>query len=531
VLTLSGLRVALADERPLAEIAAAYLRLAPSAAPKIKILGKAIDARRKDRISFVYKLGLLAEDENGLLKKYAGDKNLALYQPPPPVKIVYGKQPAPGRIVIAGAGPAGLFAALTLAEHGYKPLIVERGLPVGRRVGKVADFWQRGEFSPEASVQFGEGGAGTFSDGKLTTRINDPASGLILRRLAACGAPPEIEYCHKPHIGTDLLRRVVGNLSRLICESGGEIRYETRLSDIKLKNGRMEKAALSGEYVDCAALVVATGHSARDVYGLLLARGFALSPKPFSIGVRIEHPQEVIDRAQYGVLAGHPKLGAADYSLAWHDKGSGRGVYSFCMCPGGVVIASCSGEEEIVTNGMSYRRRDSSVANSALAVGVAPPDFGFHPLAGVEFQRRWEKLAFAKAGGGYHAPAQTVGSFLSGGRPVADGQTAATYRPGIRPVSLREVLPGFVTDALAAALPLFGRKIKGFDAKGALLTGVETRTSAPLWILRDPESRQAQGKTGVYPAGEGAGYAGGIMSAALDGYYTALAIMKKYRQT
>jgi uncharacterized FAD-dependent dehydrogenase len=530
VLLLFGLKVALTDERPLAEIAAAYLKLAPSAIPEIKILGKAIDARRKDRITFVYKLGLSVEDENRLLEKRAGDKNLALYQPPPAADIIYGKQPAAGRIVIAGAGPAGLFAALTLAEHGYKPLLAERGLPVEQRVEKTADFWRRGEFSPEASVQFGEGGAGTFSDGKLMTRINDPASELILRRLVACGAPPEIEYCHKPHIGTDLLRRVVGNLSRLIRESGGEIRYETKLSDIRIENGRMKKAVLAGENLDCAALVIATGHSARDTYELLRARGFVLLPKPFSVGVRIEHPQEVIDRAQYGAAAGNPKLGAADYSLVWHDKEGGRSVYSFCMCPGGVVIASCSDEGEVVTNGMSYRRRDSGVANSALAVGVAPPDFGTHPLAGVEFQRHWERLAFAKAGGGYYAPAQTVGSFLSGGRPDAGAEILATYRPGVRPVSLRAVLPGFVTGALAAALPLFGRKIKGFDAKDALLTGVETRTSAPLRILRDPESRQARDKTGVYPAGEGAGYAGGIMSAALDGYYTALAIMRKYRQ-
>lgn len=530
MLVLSGLKVDLPDERPLEEIAAARLKIAPAAGLKVKVLGKSVDARRREKIFFVYKLGVLLEDERRLLKRCSNDRNLALYEPPPAVKAVYGRQPADGRIVIAGAGPAGLFAALTLAEHGYRPLLLERGLPVGQRAEKAEDFWRKGNFSPEASVQFGEGGAGAFSDGKLTTRLNDPAIDLVLRRLIACGAPPEIEFEHKPHIGTDLLRGVVESLSRLIVENGGQIRYRTKLSDIKFEKGRIKKAATSAGDINCAALILATGHSARDTYELLLARGFELMPKPFSIGVRIEHPQESIDKARYGVWAGHPKLGAADYSLVWREGANGRGVYTFCMCPGGLVIASCSGEGEVVTNGMSYRRRDSGVANSALAVGVAPSDFGTRPLDGVEFQKRWEKLAFEKAGKDYCAPAQTVGSFLSGVRPELGDGSLSTYRPGVRPASLREVLPAFAADALAAALPHFARKIRGFADKGALLTGVETRTSAPLRIVRDNESREAKGKAGVYPAGEGAGYAGGIMSAALDGYYTALAVMRKYRQ-
>ncbi len=531
MLKLTNLRVALSDGRELKEITARRLNITPGDIKTVAVTRKAVDARRKDKIGFVYTVAVETIDDEGLLQRSAANKDLSrLEEDVPPGQFSYGKEPLPGRVVVVGAGPAGLAAAILLAEHGYKPLLLERGRSLEERVPAVADFWRTGRFQAENNVQFGEGGAGTFSDGKLTTRGNDPVGKTILQWFVAAGAPAEILYEHKPHVGTDKLRAMVKGLSARIKASGGELRFGARMTDLVRGKQQLEKITVnSDEEIMCGALVLAVGHSARDTYRMLWERGLSMEGKPFSIGVRIEHAQEVIDKAQYGSAAGHVKLGPADYALVYHDRASGRSAYSFCMCPGGLVIAAASGEGQVVTNGMSLYNRASGKANSALAVNVGPADFGSHPLDGIKFQEHWEQLAFAKAGGDYWAPAQNAGSFLSGGAPVL-GSLGATYAPGVRTVALREVLPAFVTDTLAKALPDFGRKIKGFDQEDALLTGVETRTSAPLRLLRLGDTREAEGFPGIYPSGEGSGYAGGIMSAAIDGYHAALALMRKYRQ-
>lgn len=531
MLKLTNLRVALDDDRPLKAILARQLKTNADSISNMRVLHKAVDARRKSNISFIYNLLFETVTEKEFLKKRLSNKNLSLFEEKALPEIVYGNKVPNGEIVVAGAGPAGLICALVLAQNGYKPLLLERGMCVADRKAAVDAFWQTGQLSSDGNVQFGEGGAGTFSDGKLTTRVNDPASKLILDIFAKAGAPEEIKYEHKPHIGTDILHVMTKNLSKMIQNSGGRISYLSKVDDIILEKNKIRKILLAdGAAIDCAALVLAIGHSARDTYQMLFGRGFDMQAKPFSVGVRIEHPQAIIDKAQYGVCAGHPKLGAADYALVYHDKAKKRSAYSFCMCPGGVVVAAASEPKQVVTNGMSHFKRASGIANSALVVGVGPDDFGGHPLSGIAFQRKFEELAYLSAGSNYCAPAQTVGSFLKASKPVLGSLLQQSYQPGVVPVSLSKVLPDFVSETLMAALPDFGRKIKEFDNDEALLTGVETRTSAPCRVLRDNETRQALGIDGVYPAGEGAGYAGGIMSAALDGYYTAFAVMKEFKQ-
>jgi hypothetical protein len=428
--------------------------------------------------------------------------------------------------VVVGTGPAGLLAALVLAEQGYRPLVLEQGRPVDERTLDVATFWQKGQLDPVSNVQFGEGGAGTFSDGKLTTRVHDPGMKIVLEKLIAAGAPAEISYLHKPHIGTDQLRQVVKHLRQQIIAAGGTVEFGAKVTDIQLGDNRLVGLTVNGSRkIPCSLALLAIGHSARDTYQMLYRRGLAMEAKPFAIGLRIEHPQALIDRAQYGSFAGHPQLGAADYSLVYHDRTTGRSAFSFCMCPGGQVVAAASEEGGVVTNGMSLYSRGSGLANSALAVNVTPADFS-GVLGGVEFQRRYEKLAFVWGGGGYMAPAQTVGSFLVGSK--AASLSKPSYLPGTVTAELRQCLPDFVAATLAKALPDFGRKIKGFDHPGAVLTGVETRTSAPVRLLRQ-DDRMSCNIAGIYPMGEGAGYAGGIMSAALDGMNTATAVMKIYK--
>lgn len=531
MLKLVNLRVALDDDRNLAEIVAQRLKISLKDIVKLDILRKSLDARRKDKIGFVYNICLEVLAKEKVLAKSCKNPDLSVWQKDPMPEVVYGKKNFNGKIVIVGAGPSGLVCALTLAKHGYKPLLLERGKAVDERVKDLALFWQSGILNEDSNIQFGEGGAGTFSDGKLTYRVNDPVSKQILQWFVAAGAPEDILYEHKPHIGTDILRTMVKNISTEIVANKGEIKYSSLVEDLTIENCSINSVQLKNKQkLDCEVLVLAIGHSARDTYKMLYKKGLSLEAKPFSIGVRIEHPQEYIDRAQYGALAGHSKLSPADYALVCHDKKSGHSAYSFCMCPGGVVVASASCKGEVATNGMSTRKRNSGVANAALVVGVSPNDYGNHPLAGMEFQQVWEKLAFSKAGSNYCAPAQTVGSFLASDKPVLGSLLKASYRPGVVPVDLREVLPSFVTDTLKNGLVYFGRKIKDFDHKDALLTGVETRTSAPIRILRSKENKEAVGIKGIYPVGEGAGYAGGIMSAAVDGYYTALEIMKEYKQ-
>ncbi len=482
-----------------------------------KILKKSIDARKKAEIFFVYTLEVMMQNENTIIDESAS----------PWVNIPSGSKLMYSRPVIIGMGPAGLFAGLILAKHGYKPLLLERGDDVDTRTVKVEEFWKQGILDSESNVQFGEGGAGTFSDGKLTTLINDKRCHLILEEFVKAGAPPEILYKSKPHVGTDILKNVVKNIRNEIISYGGEVKFRTLVTDIIIKNGKINGVIINGyEEINSDVILLAIGHSARDTYEVLHRRGVAMNQKPFSLGVRIEHPQELINKAQYGEYYAHPALGAADYKLAYHSN-NGRSAYTFCMCPGGYVVAAASEEKHLVTNGMSESKRDANNANAALLVGVKPEDYGSnHPLAGIEFQRKWEHLAYQIGGGKYLAPVQLTGDFLADKPSTEWGSVAPTYEPGVVFAELKDCLPSYVINTLKEAVVYFDRKIKGFARADSILTGVETRSSSPVRIIRN-EEREAN-ISGLFPIGEGAGYAGGIMSSAVDGVKTAEQIMMKF---
>lgn len=431
------------------------------------------------------------------------------------------------RPVVVGCGPAGLFAALLLAEHGYRPLLLERGGSLEERDLATDRFRQTGELDEETNIQFGEGGAGAYSDGKLTTRIHDPRCELALQKLLECGAPPETAELAKPHVGTDLLKGVVSALRRRIEALGGEVRFHCRVTGFQRNKGKLTGAETCGGLISCQTAVLAVGHSARDLFEALAGQGFVLERKAFSVGVRAEHLQQTVDQGRYGRYAQGYGLPPAEYSLSWR-KGN-RACYSFCMCPGGQVVAAASQRGGVVTNGMSFHARDGRNANAALAVSVLPEDFeGADPLAGMWFQQRLEQKAFALGGGGYAAPVQRYGDLKEGRVSRAFGAVKPTYPRGTAFADLRQALPAFVIDYLLEAMPGFGKQLPGFDGADALFTGVETRTSSPVRIVRGPDFF-APGWQGLIPCGEGAGYAGGIMSAAVDGMRAAERIMEIYR--
>ncbi|HWT10731.1 MAG TPA: NAD(P)/FAD-dependent oxidoreductase, partial [Roseomonas sp.] len=501
----------------------------------LHVARRAWDARKRSDIHLVYSVDIEVADEAGLLRRAARDRTLARTLGPTPDTRYrpVAQAPAAGwkRPVVIGTGPCGIFAALILAEMGFRPIILDRGKVVRQRTKDTWALWRRRELTPESNVQFGEGGAGTFSDGKLYSGIKAPESitRKVLTEFVQAGAPEEILYVAKPHIGTFRLVTMVESLREKITALGGEYRFGTKVTDILVETGRDGQRRMrgvvteAGETIETDHVVLAIGHSARDTFQMLHDRGVHIEAKPFSIGVRIEHPQSIIDRARFGDFAGNPILGAADYKLVHHAT-NGRSVYSFCMCPGGTVVAATSEPGRVVTNGMSQYSRNERNANSGIVVGITPEvDYPGHPLAGIAFQRHWEEQAFIAGGGDYSAPAQRVGDFLAGRPSTELGAVLPSYKPGVTPTDLARCLPDFVVAAIREALPAFGRQIRGFDMEDAVMTGVETRTSSPIRIRRDASCRSVN-TIGLYPAGEGAGYAGGIFSAGVDGIRVAEAV-------
>ncbi|MGR8942412.1 MAG: NAD(P)/FAD-dependent oxidoreductase [Gammaproteobacteria bacterium] len=489
------------------------------------IFRRAYDARRRDQIHLIYTLDVELSNEQTVLERLKHDKNISItpatrYRP-----VAQAPENLEKRPVVIGFGPCGLFAGLLLAEMGFRPIILERGKPVRERTRDTFGLWRKREFNPESNVQFGEGGAGTFSDGKLYTQIKDPHhyGRKVLTEFVSAGAPPEIIYLSKPHIGTFRLVSMIEEMRRKIETLGGEIRFQSRVEDILIESGTVRGLVLAGgEHIVTDHVVLAVGHSARDTFKMLYDRGVYIEAKPFSIGFRIEHPQSLIDRCRFGKHAGHPLLGAADYKLVHHCK-NGRSVYSFCMCPGGTVVAATSEPGHVVTNGMSQYSRNERNANSGIVVGITPEDYPGHPLAGIDLQRQLEKTAFQLGGGTYDAPGQLVGDFLAGRASTRLGSVLPSYTPGVHLCDLSTALPAYAVEAIREALPAFDKKVPGFAMADAVLTGVETRTSSPIRIKRN-DHYQSLNTRGLFPAGEGAGYAGGIMSAAIDGIKVAEAV-------
>lgn len=512
------------DESALYTKAAAILKIPKDKILDLRIVKKSLDARKKDRIAFVYTLEVKVGEE--VEKTFKKEETTKIRVIEKEINVSFPRPRTELLPVIVGTGPAGLFAALRLAEHGIRSLILERGKEVDRRVKDVEKFWGERVLDPESNVQFGEGGAGTFSDGKLTTRVDDPRISYILKAMVDAGAKEEILYQARPHIGTDRLRGVVINLRNRLISLGCEVCFESKVTGFNAHDGKIESIIINNcREVRTDLLILAIGNSARDTYEALHDAGVMLERKPFAIGLRVEHPQRLIDGIQYGKSAGHPKLPPAEYLLTHNMPHMGRSAYSFCMCPGGSVIAASSEPGRLVVNGMSLSKRDSRYANSAMVVTVRPEDFvlfGEGPLAGIEFQRRFEGAAFEAGGGNYNAPAQGLIDFLYSKKEAS--LNSSSYRPALTSANLEECMPGYVIAALREAIPQFERKMRGFISKEATLIGVETRTSAPVRITRETNLQSVNTK-GLYPCGEGAGYSGGIVSSALDGVRVADAVI------
>ena len=515
--------------------AAKALGISPAALGAVRLLRRSVDARKKDQVRYICTLGVEVENEAALLQSNHSP-NITSWTPAP--YIFPGvKRTSPLPPVVVGMGPAGLFCALFLARNGLPPILLERGRDVDERTADVEHFWKTGSLSRTSNVQFGEGGAGTFSDGKLNTGTHDGRIGAVLEEFVRHGAPEDILWQQKPHVGTDVLRSVVKSMRQELLSLGADIRFEHQLTGLRVEDGRLTgiyydtEQGPVGEALDCDTLILAPGHSARDTFRMLHEAGVPMESKPFAIGCRIEHSQELISLRQYG--SAWTKLPPADYKLACHLP-NGRSAFTFCVCPGGQVVAAESDYGQVVTNGMSFRARDGRNINGGLLVGVGPGDFeGSDPLAGVRFQEFWERTAWDLGTGGlppiyapdrpvFHAPAQLAGDFLSGRASTAFGKLTPTYRPGVTAVSLDNCLPPYVAESLRSALPLLDQKLHGFADQGAVLTGIETRSSSPVRILRNEELRSPL--RGLYPCGEGAGYAGGITSAAVDGIRVAEAV-------
>ncbi|MDP1662513.1 MAG: NAD(P)/FAD-dependent oxidoreductase [Phycisphaerales bacterium] len=519
-----------------AKAVAGRLRIKPEELLLCVVVRRAHDARKKSAILLVYSVDVEVKDEGALLKKLAGEVSV---KPTPDTSYRFVAKAPEGfgdggkglRPIVIGAGPCGLFAALILAQMGFRPIILERGRKVKQRTKDTWGLWRGSKLDPESNVQFGEGGAGTFSDGKLYSQIKDPRhlGRKVLMEFVKAGAPPEILVEAHPHIGTFRLVKMVESMRATIESLGGEYRFESRVADFDIEvradgTRQMRGVVLaSGERIAADHVVLAVGHSSRDTFAVLHERGVYVEAKPFSVGFRVEHPQSLIDVARFGPSAGNPILGAADYKLVHHAR-NGRDVYSFCMCPGGTVVAATSEEGRVVTNGMSQYSRSERNANAGIVVGITPEkDYPGGPLAGVAFQRRWETAAFVAGGGTYAAPAQLVGDFIAGRPSTSLGKVVPSYKPGVTPTDLTPCLPPFAIVAIREALKKFGQQIRGYDMKDAVLTGVETRTSSPVRIKRD-ETFQSVNTKGLFPAGEGAGYAGGILSAGVDGIKVAEAL-------
>ncbi len=503
------------------------LRLPDGALLSFTVFKRGYDARKKNsELNFIYTIDCELRDEASILAKFQGDRNVG--PAPDTTYRPVGRAPADLglRPLVIGFGPCGLFAALTLAQMGFRPIVLERGRPVRQRTQDTWGLWRKQVLDPASNVQFGEGGAGLFSDGKLYSQVKDPKhhGRKVLQEFVRAGAPDEILYVSKPHIGTFRLTGVVSRMREEIEALGGEVRFEQQVSDLLIEDGQLRGVQLQGgETLRADHAILALGHSARDTFRMAHARGVHMDAKPFSIGFRIEHPQSLIDRARLGKYAGHPALGAADYKLV-HHASNGRAVYSFCMCPGGTVVAATSEPERVVTNGMSQYSRNERNANAGIVVGISPQDFqGDGPLAGIALQEALESRAYTLGGGGYLAPAQLVGDFIKDQASTTLGEVEPSYKPGVRLGSLSPSLPDYAIAAIREALPVFDRQIRGFARPDAVLTGVETRTSSPLRITRG-DDYQSLNTRGLYPAGEGAGYAGGIMSAGIDGIRVAEAL-------